>query len=51
MLKTDDTERRRECTGCGHKFVTSEILRDELERSRRIIADAQALADRIKEAV
>lgn len=47
MLKTDDTERRRECTGCGHRFVTAEILRDELERSKRIIEDAKAIAERI----
>lgn len=50
VLRTDATERRRECTRCGHRFTTSEILKAELERSQRIIEDAQALAERIKQA-
>ena len=50
VLRTDDTVRRRQCTRCGHAFVTAEILKEELERSQRIIEDAQALAERIKQA-
>ena len=50
VLRTDDTVRRRECIRCGHRFITAEILKDELERSRRIIEDAQALAERIRRA-
>ena len=48
VLRTDDTVRRRECVRCGHKFITAEILKDELERSKRIIEDAKALAERIQ---
>lgn len=50
VLRTDDTERKRECTCCGHRFTTAEILKVELERSQRIIEDAKALAERIKAA-
>lgn len=50
VLRSDSGERNRECVACGHRFPTVEILKAELERSRRIIEDAKALADRIKEA-
>lgn len=50
VLQTDAPDRRRQCTRCGHRFSTTEVLKDELARSERIIADAQALADRIKAA-
>lgn len=46
-MRTDDTVRRRECIRCGHRFTTVEALKDELERSKRILADAKALAERI----
>lgn len=51
VLETDQTSRRRECMGCGHRFTTIEILRDADDRRRQIIEDAQALAERIREAV
>lgn len=50
ILRTDDKQRRRECVKCGHRFTTTEVLKAELERSQRIIDDAKALADRIREA-
>lgn len=49
ILRTDNTERRRECERCGHCFTTAEILKSEHERSQRIIEDAKALADRIRQ--
>jgi len=51
VLQTQATERRRECTRCGHRFVTAEILKDALKRYERIVEDGIALADRIREAV
>lgn len=51
VLETDQASRRRECTGCGHRFSTTEILKEADDRRRQIIEDAQALAERIREAV
>lgn len=48
MISKEGDARRRECVDCGQRFTTVEALKEELERSRRIIADAQALAERIK---
>lgn len=50
VLTKDGADRRRECTVCGARFTTRETLKSELERSERIIQDAQALAERIKDA-
>ena len=50
IVRTDDTVRRRQCSHCGHRFTTTEILKAELERSQRIIEAAEALAERIKAA-
>lgn len=50
VLRTDETERRRECVRCGHRFPTVEVLKDDHERSLRIIEDARALAERIQKA-
>lgn len=50
VLTKDGDARRRECNTCGHRFTTAEVLKSELERSERIIREAQALADRIKAA-
>jgi transcriptional regulator NrdR family protein len=47
VLKTTDTERRRECLRCGHRFTTTEILKDEQDRREALIRDARALAERL----
>jgi transcriptional regulator NrdR family protein len=50
VLTKEGCARRRECTKCGNRFTTAEVLKAELERSERIIRDAQALAERIQKA-
>lgn len=47
ILRTDDTSRRRECLGCGHRFTTTEILKEADERRQKIVDSAKALAERI----
>lgn len=50
VTDTRGIERRRECVSCKHRFSTAEILKAELERSERIIREAQELAERIRRA-
>ena len=50
VLRTDITERRRECVRCGHRLTTVEVPKDDLERSRKIIEDAKALSESILKA-
>lgn len=50
VLKTEGTERRRGCTKCGHRFTTTEVLKDEHDRRERLLEDAKALAERLREA-
>lgn len=47
VLKTVGAERRRECTGCKHRFTTTEVLKDEHQRREALIQDAVALAEKI----
>jgi transcriptional regulator NrdR family protein len=47
VLKTLETERRRECLRCGHRFTTTEILKDEHQRREELLRDARALAERL----
>ena len=51
IQRTEGRERRRECTACGHRFTTREILKDEHQRQEQIIKDAKALAEQISGAV
>jgi transcriptional regulator NrdR family protein len=50
VLQTRDPERRRECTACGHRFTTTEILKDDHERRGRLLEQARALAEGLTEA-
>lgn len=50
VLKKDENDRRRRCTRCGNRFTTREVLKDEHERRERLLEDAKALAERLREA-
>lgn len=47
VLKTLDTERRRECTVCKNRFTTTEVLKEEHQRQAELIEDARALAEKL----
>ena len=47
VLRTSDTERKRQCVRCGHRFPTVEILKDEHQRRETILKDARALAEKL----
>lgn len=47
IVRTDGQIRRRQCTRCKHRFTTTEVLKDELERKDRLIGDAVALAEKL----
>lgn len=49
VLRTETPERRRECERCGHRFTTVEQSKERVERTERILRDAQELATRITE--
>jgi transcriptional regulator NrdR family protein len=44
VLKTYETQRRRECLVCGHRFASVEILRDE-HHLAAMLREALALAE------
>lgn len=47
VLTTESPDRRRECTGCKHRFTTTEVLKDEQLRQAEILKDARALAEKL----
>jgi transcriptional regulator NrdR family protein len=47
VLKTTDTERRRECLGCGHRFTTKEVLKDDHQRQEAIRGLMQKLQEQL----
>lgn len=49
VLKTVDTERRRECTRCGNRFVTVEVLKEDQRRKDQLLRQAKALAEGLAE--
>lgn len=50
ILRTDDTERKRECVRCGHRFPTVEILKDEHQRQEEAVRTVLEAAERLKAA-
>lgn len=48
VLRTDDTDRKRQCVRCGHPFTTQERLKDELERQDKAVKTVLEAAERIK---
>lgn len=56
VLYKDGPDRRRECVGkggkpgCGHKFTSIEVLKDEHERQREAVQTVVDVAERLKAA-
>lgn len=50
VLKTLESERRRRCTACGHRFTTVEKLKDEERRQREAVQTVLEAAERLKAA-
>jgi transcriptional regulator NrdR family protein len=46
-VRTDGAQRRRQCTACGQRFTTIEVLKDEHQRREAIIQEAVALAEKL----
>jgi transcriptional regulator NrdR family protein len=45
VLRKDGADRRRRCTGCGQRFTTTEMMKDEaqrLEEAGRVVVEAAA---------
>ena len=47
VQSTTGNERRRKCTGCGYRFTTEEVLKEELRALREVREDARELAEKI----
>jgi Zn ribbon nucleic-acid-binding protein len=56
VLWKEGQDRRRECVGdgerkgCGHKFTTTEVLKDQHQRQQQAVQDVVAVAERLKAA-
>lgn len=50
VLRKDGAERRRECSACGHKFVTAEILKAEQQRQLEAVQTVLEAAEKLKAA-
>lgn len=50
IVRTDGTERRRQCTQCGNRFNTTEVLTAWQKRTEELVESAKALAEKITEA-
>ena len=47
VQSTTGNDRRRKCTGCGQRFTTEEVLKDEIRALRDMKEDARELAEKI----
>lgn len=47
VLKTLETERRRECTVCKNRFTTTEVLKTDHQRLEEVAQDVRALAEKL----
>lgn len=50
VLKTLGAERRRQCTVCGHRFTTTEVLKEERQRETEAVAAVLEVAEKLKAA-
>lgn len=51
VLSKVGNDRRRKCaTGCGKRFTTTEVLKEEQNRLKEIVQDAAALAAKVRRA-
>jgi transcriptional regulator NrdR family protein len=48
VRKTLGTERRRQCTGCGHRFTTTEVLKEEHDRQLEAVQVVREAAEKLK---
>jgi transcriptional regulator NrdR family protein len=48
-MKTTGVDRRRECTRCGHRFSTTEVLKDNLALHNHIIEEIKKFAERVNQ--
>lgn len=50
VLKTDNVDRRRKCTGCGYRFTTTEVLKEERLREQDAVRTVLEAAEKLKAA-
>lgn len=56
VLYKDGQDRRRECVGtaakggCGHKFTTTEVLKEQHQRQQEAVQTVVDVAERLKAA-
>jgi transcriptional regulator NrdR family protein len=47
VVDKDGPERRRQCTGCGQKFTTQEVLKAERKREQQAVRAVLEAASKI----
>lgn len=51
VLATDGNDRRRKCVGkCGHRFTTTEVLKDDWQRDQEAVQTVIEAAEKLKAA-
>lgn len=50
VLKTMASERRRQCSGCGHRFTTIERLKEDDQRLQEAVQTVREAAEKLKAA-
>lgn len=51
VLYKEGQDRRRQCLGgCGHKFTTTEVLKDQHQRQQEAVQAVKDVAERLKAA-
>ena len=48
VLGKDGPDRRRRCTGCGKRFTTTEVLKEEHQRIQEAAQAVREAAEKIK---
>ena len=49
-MHTEAPDRRRQCTACGHRFTTTEVLKDEQRRQLEAVQTVLEAAEKLKAA-
>lgn len=50
VLRADGPDRRRACTACGHRFSTTEVLKEEQQRQLEAVQTVLEAAEKLKAA-
>ena len=50
VLSKDGADRRRRCSQCGHRFTTTEVLKEDHQRQQDAVRTVVEAADKLRAA-